>query len=155
MYNTLFCPNKNELQLGLKPFKLRRGSCAFETGQTKPRCSQHVNVVTVREIVVCSNMDQIFIVMDFVQYDLKGLMDTTYMRKKNQVFLSGEVKTAKHDLVYSFRRLSNVHSGQAKDVVFYPVYHSRACKTRTSKWTSRTSADQTSNVTSQNWAIAT
>ena len=58
------------------------------------------------------------------------------MRKKNQVFLSGEVKTAKHDLVYSFRRLSNVHSGQAKDVVFYPVYHSRACKTRTSKWTS-------------------
>ena len=153
MYNTLFCPNKNELQLCLKPFKLRRGSCAFETGQTKPRCSQHVNVVTVREIVVCSNMDQIFIVMDFVQYDLKGLMDT--MRKKNQVFLSGEVKTAKHDLVYSFRRLSNVHSGQAKDVVFYPVYYSRACKTRTSKWTSRTSADQTSNVTSQNWAIAT
>ena len=73
------------------------------------------------------------------------------MRKKNQIFLSGEVKTAKHDLVYSFRRLSNVHSGQAKDVVFYPVYHSRACKTRTSKWTSRTSADQTSNVTSQNW----
>ena len=78
------------------------------------------------------------------------------MRKKNQVFLSGEVKTAKHDLVYSFRRLSNVHSGQAKDVVFYPVYHSRACKTRTSKWTSRTSADQTSNVgysniTRRNW----
>ena len=39
LYNTLFCPNKNELQLGLKPFKLRRCSCAFETGQTKPRCS--------------------------------------------------------------------------------------------------------------------
>ena len=82
MYNTLFCPNKNELQLGLKPFKLRRGSCAFETGQTKPRCSQHVNVVTVREIVVCCNMDQIFIVMDFVQYDLKGLMDTTYEKEE-------------------------------------------------------------------------
>ena len=101
MYNTLFCPNKNELQLGLKPFKLRRGSCAFETGQTKPRCSQHVNVVTVREIVVCSNMDQIFIVMDFVQYDLKGLMDTTYEKEEQE----------------------------AKDVVFYPVYHSRACIT--------------------------
>ena len=82
LYNTLFCPNKNQLQFGLKPFKLRRGSCAFETGQTKPRCSQHVNVVTVREIVVCSNMDQIFIVMDFVQYDLKGLMDTTYEKEE-------------------------------------------------------------------------
>ena len=55
--------------------------------------SQHVNVVTVREIVVGSNMDQIFIVMDFVQHDLKGLMDT--MRKKNQVFLSGESKLSK------------------------------------------------------------
>merc|ERR1712013_802060 len=37
--------------------------------------SQHVNVVTVREIVVGSNMDQIYIVMDFVQHDLKSLME--------------------------------------------------------------------------------
>ncbi|TRY79429.1 hypothetical protein TCAL_10766 [Tigriopus californicus] len=52
--------------------------------------SQHPNVVTVREIVVGSNMDKIYIVMDFVEHDLKSLMET--MRSKKQVFLPAEVK---------------------------------------------------------------
>lgn len=65
--------------------------------------SQHVNVVTVREIVVGSNMDQIFIVMDFVQHDLKGLMET--MRKKNQVFLPGEVKCLMQQLLRAIHHL--------------------------------------------------
>ncbi|KOB77745.1 Cell division cycle 2 like-1 transcript variant A [Operophtera brumata] len=46
---------------------------------------QHPNIVTVREIVVGSNMDKIFIVMDYVEHDLKSLMET--MRGKKQVFL--------------------------------------------------------------------
>ena len=65
--------------------------------------AQHVNVVTVREIVVGSNMDQIFIVMDFVQHDLKGLMET--MRKKNQVFLPGEVKCLMQQLLRAIHHL--------------------------------------------------
>merc|ERR1719323_2743254 len=65
--------------------------------------SQHPNVVTVREIVVGSNMDQIFIVMDFVQHDLKGLMET--MRKKNQVFLPGEVKCLMQQLLRAIHHL--------------------------------------------------
>jgi len=65
--------------------------------------SQHINVVTVREIVVGSNMDQIFIVMDFVQHDLKGLMET--MRKKNQVFLPGEVKCLMQQLLRAIHHL--------------------------------------------------
>lgn len=48
---------------------------------------QHPNIVTVREIVVGSNMDKIFIVMDYVEHDLKSLMET--MRGKKQVFLPG------------------------------------------------------------------
>ena len=48
-----------------------------------------MNVVTVREIVVGSNMDKIYIVMDFVEHDLKSLMET--MRRKKQVFTTGEV----------------------------------------------------------------
>ncbi|KAI8435072.1 hypothetical protein MSG28_003478 [Choristoneura fumiferana] len=44
---------------------------------------QHPNIVTVREIVVGSNMDKIFIVMDYVEHDLKSLMET--MRGKKQV----------------------------------------------------------------------
>jgi cell division cycle 2-like protein len=65
--------------------------------------AQHVNVVTVREIVVGSNMDQIFIVMDFVEHDLKGLMET--MRKKNQVFLPGEVKCLMQQLLRAIHHL--------------------------------------------------
>lgn len=52
--------------------------------------AQHPNIVTVREIVVGSNMDKIFIVMDYVEHDLKSLMET--MKHKKQVFLPGEVK---------------------------------------------------------------
>ncbi|RXG60493.1 Cyclin-dependent kinase 11B [Armadillidium vulgare] len=50
---------------------------------------QHNNIVTCREIVVGSNMDKIYIVMDYVEHDLKGLMET--MRKKKQSFTIGEV----------------------------------------------------------------
>ena len=66
--------------------------------------SQHPNVVTVREIVVGSNMDQIYIVMDFVHHDLKSLMET--MRKKNQVFLVGEVKCL---MVQLMRAIHHLH----------------------------------------------
>jgi cell division cycle 2-like protein len=66
--------------------------------------SQHVNVVTVREIVVGSNMDKIFIVMDFVAHDLKSLMEL--MRKKNQVFLPGEVKCL---MVQLLRAIAHLH----------------------------------------------
>ncbi|XP_064642170.1 cyclin-dependent kinase 11B-like [Lineus longissimus] len=50
--------------------------------------AQHINIVTVREIVVGSNMDKIYIVMDYVEHDLKSLIETM----KNP-FLVGEVKT--------------------------------------------------------------
>lgn len=50
--------------------------------------AQHQNIVTVREIVVGSNMDKIYIVMDYVEHDLKSLMETM-----KQPFLVGEVKT--------------------------------------------------------------
>ncbi|XP_050016118.1 cyclin-dependent kinase 11B-like [Alexandromys fortis] len=50
--------------------------------------AQHPNIVTVREIVVGSNMDKIYIVMNYVEHDLKSLMDTM-----KQPFLPGEVKT--------------------------------------------------------------
>lgn len=45
--------------------------------------SQHPNIVTVREIVVGSNMDKIFIVMDYVEHDMKSLMETMKRHKKS------------------------------------------------------------------------
>merc|ERR1712062_577678 len=65
--------------------------------------SQHINVVTVREIVVGSNMDKIFIVMDFVEHDLKGLMET--MRKKKQVFSTSEIKCLMQQLLRAIHHL--------------------------------------------------
>lgn len=55
---------------------------------------QHENVVHVREIVVGSNMDKIYIVMDYVEHDLKSLMENM-----KEPFLIGEVKTIMRQLM--------------------------------------------------------
>ncbi|XP_074654022.1 cyclin-dependent kinase 11B-like isoform X2 [Tubulanus polymorphus] len=62
--------------------------------------AQHPNIVTVREIVVGSNMDKIYIVMDYVEHDLKALMETM-----KQPFLVGEVKTLMIQLVRAVQHL--------------------------------------------------
>ncbi|KAF2350859.1 Protein kinase domain [Trinorchestia longiramus] len=64
---------------------------------------QHNNIVTVREIVVGSNMDKIYIVMDYVEHDLKSLMET--MSKKKQSFSLGEVKTLMLQLLRAVHHL--------------------------------------------------
>jgi len=96
----------NEI-VALKKLKMEREKEGFPITSLREintlLIAQHVNVVTVREIVVGSNMDQIFIVMDFVQHDLKGLMET--MRKKNQVFLAGEVKCLMQQLLRAIHHL--------------------------------------------------
>ena len=85
--------NTNEI-VALKRLKMEREKEGFPITSLREintlLISQHKNVVHVREIVVGSNMDKIFIVMDFVEHDMKSLMET--MRQKNQVFLPGEVK---------------------------------------------------------------
>jgi len=63
--------------------------------------AQHQNIVTVREIVVGSNMDKIYIVMEFVEHDLKSLMETM-----KQPFLLGEVKTLMLQLL---RAVAHLH----------------------------------------------
>ncbi|KAL9559725.1 hypothetical protein PS6_000595 [Mucor atramentarius] len=49
---------------------------------------KHPNIVNVREIAMGNHMDQVFIVMDFIEHDLKGLMQD--MRSP---FLQSEIKT--------------------------------------------------------------
>lgn len=62
--------------------------------------AQHPNVVSVREIVVGDNMDKIYIVMDYVEHDLKSLMESM-----TQPFLVGEVKTLMLHLLRGIRHL--------------------------------------------------
>ncbi|XP_045161517.1 cyclin-dependent kinase 11B-like [Mercenaria mercenaria] len=64
--------------------------------------AQHTNIVTVREIVVGSNMDKIYIVMDYVEHDLKSLMAPETMK---QPFLVGEVKTLMLQLLRGVQHL--------------------------------------------------
>ncbi|KAJ8682784.1 hypothetical protein QAD02_018576 [Eretmocerus hayati] len=66
--------------------------------------AQHPNIVTVREIVVGSNMDKIFIVMDYVEHDLKSLMET--MKSKDQRFIPGEIKCIMQQLL---RAVAHLH----------------------------------------------
>ncbi|XP_022240679.1 cyclin-dependent kinase 11B-like [Limulus polyphemus] len=63
--------------------------------------AQHPNIVTVREIVVGSNMDKIYIVMDYVEHDLKSLMETM-----KHPFLVGEVKTL---MIQLLRAVTHLH----------------------------------------------
>lgn len=62
--------------------------------------AQHPNIITVREIVVGSNMDKIYIVMNYVEHDLKSLMETM-----KQPFLPGEVKTLMIQLLSGVKHL--------------------------------------------------
>uniref|UniRef100_A0A7S0JKV0 Protein kinase domain-containing protein n=1 Tax=Calcidiscus leptoporus TaxID=127549 RepID=A0A7S0JKV0_9EUKA len=54
----------------------------------------HPNVVKVREMVVGNTMDKIFMAMDFMDHDLKGLMQTM-----KQPFSASEVKRLMIDLM--------------------------------------------------------
>ncbi|RXG60723.1 Cyclin-dependent kinase 11B [Armadillidium vulgare] len=65
--------------------------------------AQHDNIITCREIVVGSSIDKIYIVMDYVEHDLKSLMET--MRKKKQSFTIGEVKTLMIQLLRAVHHL--------------------------------------------------
>ncbi|XP_066462877.1 cyclin-dependent kinase 11B-like isoform X3 [Eleutherodactylus coqui] len=62
--------------------------------------AQHENIIRVREIVVGSNMDKIYIVMNYMEHDLKSLMETM-----KQPFLPGEVKTLLIQLLRGVRHL--------------------------------------------------
>ncbi|EMR10000.1 hypothetical protein PNEG_01758 [Pneumocystis murina B123] len=54
----------------------------------------HPNIVNIREIVVGDSLTQIYIVMDFVDHDLKSLMEDM-----TQNFLQSEVKTLMQQLL--------------------------------------------------------
>jgi len=50
----------------------------------------HENIVKVREVVVGKDMDKIYIVMDYMEHELKALLD--YKRLNQKEFTISEVK---------------------------------------------------------------
>ncbi|CAI2343806.1 unnamed protein product [Caenorhabditis sp. 36 PRJEB53466] len=61
------------------------------------KAGNHTNIVNVKEILVGSNMDKIYMAMEFVEHDMKSLLDT--MNRRNKRFSTGEQKTLMRQLL--------------------------------------------------------
>jgi cell division cycle 2-like protein len=61
---------------------------------------KHVNIVTMKEVVVGSSVDSIFIVMEYVEHDLKGLLEDM-----NKNFTVSEVKCLLNQLLMGMEYL--------------------------------------------------
>ncbi|KHN86408.1 Putative serine/threonine-protein kinase [Toxocara canis] len=61
------------------------------------KAGSHPNIVNVREIVIGSTMDKIYLVMEYVEHDMKSLMDMMHSRGKH--FTIGQVKTLLRQLL--------------------------------------------------------
>ncbi|KAI6232144.1 putative serine/threonine-protein kinase [Aphelenchoides besseyi] len=61
------------------------------------KCRNHPNVVGLKEVVIGSTMDKIYLVMEFVEHDLKSLMKQFRERKKS--FTMPQVKSLMHQLL--------------------------------------------------------
>ncbi|GMR36587.1 hypothetical protein PMAYCL1PPCAC_06782 [Pristionchus mayeri] len=70
------------------------------------KAAGHENIVNVLEIVVGSNTDKTFLVMEFVEHDMKSLMET--MSRNNKSFKMGEVKTLMMQLLRGMDHLHNL-----------------------------------------------
>jgi len=78
--------------VALKRLKMEKEREGFPITSLREVCTllkaHHENVVRVQEIVVGNSIEKIYIVMEYVEHDLKALMETM-----KQPFLVGEVKT--------------------------------------------------------------
>ena len=62
-------------------------------------------MVGLKEVVVSSSMDKIYLVMDYVNNDLKSLMEE--MRKRKQTFSIGDIKVMMKQLLSAISHLHN------------------------------------------------
>uniref|UniRef100_A0A914KSC7 cyclin-dependent kinase n=1 Tax=Meloidogyne incognita TaxID=6306 RepID=A0A914KSC7_MELIC len=61
------------------------------------KCGNHPNVLNVSEVVVGSSMDKIYLVMEYIEHDIKSLMELMESRKKKWTI--PQVKTLMHQLL--------------------------------------------------------
>ncbi|KAI5852441.1 kinase-like domain-containing protein, partial [Morchella snyderi] len=84
--------------VALKRLKLERETDGFPITSlreiTTLLASRHPNVVNIREVVMGDTLKEVFIVMDFIEHDLKILSEDM-----QEPFLQSEVKTLLHQLV--------------------------------------------------------
>ncbi|CDU23400.1 related to CDC28-cyclin-dependent protein kinase [Sporisorium scitamineum] len=74
--------------------------------QTLYLSKSHRNIVQLHEICIGKTLDQIFLVMEFMEHDLKTLL--TFKHKFKQTFAPSEVKTLMHQLLSA---VAHLHGG--------------------------------------------
>uniref|UniRef100_A0A0N5C8P3 cyclin-dependent kinase n=1 Tax=Strongyloides papillosus TaxID=174720 RepID=A0A0N5C8P3_STREA len=67
------------------------------------KCGSHPNIVNVKEIVVGDNMDSIYMVMEYVEHDMKSLLD--YLAQRNKHFTISQVKCLMKQLLAGLEHL--------------------------------------------------
>ncbi|KHJ89403.1 kinase domain protein [Oesophagostomum dentatum] len=67
------------------------------------KAGKHENIVNVKEILIGSSADKIYLAMEFVEHDMKSLMDT--MHKRGKRFTFGEQKTLMRQLLSGLKHL--------------------------------------------------
>eukprot|EP01086_Lenisia_limosa_P013219 TRINITY_DN42131_c0_g1_i1.p1 TRINITY_DN42131_c0_g1~~TRINITY_DN42131_c0_g1_i1.p1 ORF type:complete len:353 (-),score=52.54 TRINITY_DN42131_c0_g1_i1:85-1143(-) len=95
--------------VALKKIKLKKEQEGFPITSlreiyTLMKC-RHPNVVEVEEVVLGDTMDQIFMVMEFVEYDLKGVLEE--MSDTNKSFAQSEVKSLLYQILLA---VDHMHS---------------------------------------------
>ncbi|CAB3404829.1 unnamed protein product [Caenorhabditis bovis] len=70
------------------------------------KAGNHPNIVNVKEILIGTNMDKIYMAMEFVEHDLKSLIDT--MVRRNKRFSTGEQKTLLRQLLSGIEHMHNL-----------------------------------------------
>ncbi|GMR47228.1 hypothetical protein PMAYCL1PPCAC_17423, partial [Pristionchus mayeri] len=97
--------------VALKRLKMEREKGGFPITSLRElsmllKAAGHENIVNVLEIVAGSNTDQTFLVMEFVEHDMKSLIEN--MSRNNKSFEMGEVKTLMMQLLRGMDHLHNL-----------------------------------------------
>lgn len=96
--------SNNIIKRNLLHFKISTWKCLYSSSEFEFFCIYlkiHFSFVKFKEIVVGDDMNRIFIVMDYVEHDLKSLM--THTMKKP--FSIGEIKTLMYQLLSGVNHL--------------------------------------------------
>uniref|UniRef100_A0A7E4VC90 cyclin-dependent kinase n=1 Tax=Panagrellus redivivus TaxID=6233 RepID=A0A7E4VC90_PANRE len=86
----------------LKRLKLERERDGFPITSLREvnlllMCRDHPNVVNVKEIVVGNHMDKVYLVMEYVEHDLKALVDQ--LAQRGHKFTTAQIKTLTQQLL--------------------------------------------------------
>ncbi|CAF1074467.1 unnamed protein product [Rotaria sordida] len=107
-YGTVFRARERKTGkiVALKRLKIKTEQCFPITFLREIYCSsksQHENIIIIREVLVGNHLNQFYMVMDYVEHDLKSLMTYTMQRP----FSIGEVKTLMLQLLSGVNHLHN------------------------------------------------